>query len=89
MKCNWPWAKKETESQTEETIMVGQSAEFDENSGTWVAVVEFIEKEIADLHKRNESLKLDEGKTASLRGEISALRKLAKLPTNIGRGNAS
>lgn len=88
MKCKWPWTKKKT-NEPEQPLNVGQSAEFDENSGTWTIVLEVIEKEIADIHTRNESLKLDESKTASLRGEIKALRKLANMPINIGRGNAS
>ncbi len=81
---NWPWTKEKVFKQID---VMNNVAELDENSPTWKFIEKFIEKEIAVLQLRNESLKIDNIKTAFIRGEISAFRKMAKLPTTIGRGN--
>ena len=65
------------------------TTEFDIKSATWEYITKYIEDEIAKLHKQNESLSLTESGTASKRGEIKALRKLAKLPESQSRETSS
>lgn len=51
----------------------------------WMRLREHLEAEIASLRKKNDDPALDERKTALMRGEIAALRKLlaAEKPPDI------
>ena len=53
---------------------------FDEQSPTWIYILNYVTEELAKVRTQNDSLSNDELKTASLRGQIALLKKLAKLP---------
>ena len=58
---------------------------MDENSPTWTwsAAADWAQREIERLRGSNDSMELDVGATAAIRGEIRALKRLLNEPKRI------
>ena len=84
----WPWKNKQQKPPSER-VDIGLEeigGEFNELSPTWVYIKGYIQTEIERLRERNDSLTADERKTAHIRGEIKALKRLLHLPDEKRRG---
>lgn len=55
---------------------------LEERSRTWIFIKSWAEREIAEMRKRNDK-PLDAIQTASLRGQIKVMARLANLPAEI------
>lgn len=60
-------------------VVVGEGR-LETSSETWGFVSQWAEKEIARLRESNDSIMVDELKTAAIRGRIKALKDLLDLP---------
>ena len=77
----WPW-RNPTQTEIEQPLICGDDDEkhLNEMSGTWLFIKDWALSEIETARKKNDA-SLDIEKTAALRGEIRALKRLANLPT--------
>ena len=73
-------------SQSFDAVLAGQKieAELDSSSSTWKFIVNYSENRLQELREKNDSIILDERKTAILRGRIKEIKLLLDLPEKEG-----
>jgi len=72
--------------QSFDAVLAGQKieAELDSSSSTWKFIVNYSENRLQKLREKNDSIILDERKTAILRGRIKENKLLLELPEKEG-----
>lgn len=80
----WPWQTSRTKQEpfrAELPITTGvEDARLDLHSETWRFIRTYCETRLQGLRETNDSPALDEVKTATVRGQIRALKEILDLP---------